>query len=64
MTGDDGLILKQGSPAEDVGRNTSIPADITTDIVGSDLMQNTTVNMGAYEDTKCNLVTRLYVDCI
>jgi len=50
MTADDGLRLKSNSPAVDSGRNDSIPTGITTDIIGSARIQNTTVNMGAYED--------------
>lgn len=51
MTADDGLRLKPTSPAVDAGRNDSIPTGITTDIIGSVRIQNTTVNMGSYEDT-------------
>lgn len=46
---DDGLRLLTTSPCINVGRNDSIPTDITTDIVGAPRIQNTTVDMGAYE---------------
>jgi predicted outer membrane repeat protein len=49
-TADDGLRLFSNSPAANTGNNNSIPSGITTDIIGSARIQNTTVNRGAYED--------------
>jgi hypothetical protein len=46
-TADDGLRLKPGSPALDVGNNNAISAP--DDITGADRDQNGTVDLGAYE---------------
>ncbi len=43
------LRLQEGSPAIDAGDNTAIPVGVTTDITGADRIQNTTVDIGAYE---------------
>jgi len=48
-TADDGLRLQTGSPAINVGDNNLIPTGITTDITGATRIQNTTVDLGAYE---------------
>ncbi|MEI9955041.1 MAG: choice-of-anchor Q domain-containing protein [Ferruginibacter sp.] len=50
MTGDDGLHLISTSTAYNAGNNgaTGIPS---TDITGAARIQNTTVEMGAYEGT-------------
>jgi parallel beta-helix repeat protein len=60
-TADDGLRLFSNSPAANSGNNDSIPSGITTDIIGSARTQNTTVNMGAYEDltTVCSATSAL-----
>ncbi len=48
-TPDDGLHLVSGSAAADAGNISSIPAGITTDIAGAARIQNSIVDMGAYE---------------
>ncbi|PEN05110.1 hypothetical protein CRI93_13920 [Longimonas halophila] len=48
-TADDGLRLRQGSPALNAGNNTAIPAGIDTDILGEARIQDGTVSLGAYE---------------
>ena len=48
-TSDDGLRLTPCSPAINAGSNTLVPAGITTDIANTTRIQNTTVEMGAYE---------------
>ncbi len=48
-TADDGLQLQPGSPAINDGNNSLIPSGITTDIIGAVRVQNSTVDMGAYE---------------
>ncbi|MBT5605246.1 MAG: SUMF1/EgtB/PvdO family nonheme iron enzyme [Lentisphaerae bacterium] len=48
-TADDGLRLRTGSPCIDTGDNSAVPAAVTTDILGEPRIQNTTVDMGAYE---------------
>ena len=60
-TADDGLRLFSNSPAANSGNNSAIPSGITTDIIGSARTQNTTVNMGAYEDltTVCSFTSAL-----
>ena len=51
--------LLSGSPALDAGNNTAI-AGVPTDIAGNDRIQNTTVDMGAYEGAASP--SRVYVD--
>jgi hypothetical protein len=53
--------LFSNSPAANSGNNSAIPSGITTDIIGSARTQNTTVNMGAYEDltTVCSFTSAL-----
>ena len=46
---DDGLHLTATSPSENTGNNSFVPATVTTDIAGENRIQNTTVDMGAYE---------------
>jgi hypothetical protein len=60
-TADDGLRLYSTSPAANTGNNSAIPSGITTDIIGSARTQNTTVNMGVYEDltTVCSSTSAL-----
>ena len=48
---DDGLRLQSFSPGIDAGANYSIPAGITTDIAGNARIANSTVDVGAYENT-------------
>jgi len=43
------LHLYTGSPCSNTGNNSYVPADITTDIHAAARIQNTTVDMGAYE---------------
>ena len=43
------LRLTTSSRAIDAGDNTYLPAGITEDLVGNDRIQNTTVDLGAYE---------------
>ncbi|MEI9956854.1 MAG: choice-of-anchor Q domain-containing protein [Ferruginibacter sp.] len=58
-TADDGLRLLTGSPALDAGSNTNLPAGITTDIAGAARIQNSMVDMGAYENTVSTLPLKL-----
>jgi parallel beta-helix repeat protein len=58
-TADDGLALQAGSPCINTGNNTGVAA---TDITGAARIQNTTVDMGAYEGGVCPTTTTLYVD--
>ena len=60
-TGDDGLMLNAFSPAFNTGSNSSVPADITTDIANATRIQNGTVDMGAYEGTRFN-GNKIYVN--
>lgn len=46
---DDGLHLTAGSPAANTGNNAAVPGAITSDLAGQARIQNTTVDMGAYE---------------
>ena len=46
---DDGLHLTVVSPSMNTGNNTFVPGTVTTDITGQNRIQNTTVDMGAYE---------------
>ncbi len=48
-SGDDPFDLQATSPCVDTGSNALVPAEITTDILGDARIQNTTVDMGAYE---------------
>lgn len=48
-SGDDPLALQGTSPCIDAGDNDLIPVGIEFDILGGDRIQNTTVDMGAYE---------------
>ncbi len=41
--------LQAGSPAIDVGNNTYLPANTTTDLAGNIRIYNTTVDLGCYE---------------
>lgn len=43
------LRLRASSPARDVGDNSALPMNITTDIAGYERIQASTVDMGAYE---------------
>ncbi len=63
-TADDGIRLLSSSPAIDAGDNSLIPSGITTDITGAARIQNTTVDLGAYEGGVfvCPVATTLYVD--
>ena len=45
------LRLLKNSPAIDAGDNSFVPTDVTTDLAGNDRIQNTTVDVGAYERT-------------
>jgi len=56
-TADDGIRLLVGSPAIDAGDNSFIPSGITTDITGAARIQNTTVDLGAYEGGVCSTLT-------
>jgi hypothetical protein len=48
-TADDGLLLQKCSPAIDKGSNALVPTDITLDVAGAARVQQTIVDMGAYE---------------
>ncbi len=48
-TADDGLNIISCSPAFNAGNNGYIPTGITTDITGAPRIQQTTVDLGAYE---------------
>ena len=63
-TADDGFRLYDCSPTANTGNNADVPATLTTDIAGDARIQNTTVNMGAYETTPVISAsgTRLYVN--
>ncbi|KAK6028700.1 polymorphic outer membrane protein repeat-containing domain protein [Ostertagia ostertagi] len=52
FTSDDGLRLKNNSPAINTGDNSKIPANITTDITGSARIQHI-AEPGAYEGYVC-----------
>ncbi len=65
LTADDGLQLKSCSQAIDAGINDSIPNDLLTDIVDSMRIQNSLVDMGAYESDPSTItdeVPVVYVD--
>jgi len=48
-TVDDGLRLQPGSPALNAGDTNALPADVDTDLLGEDRVQDGTVSLGAYE---------------
>ena len=48
-TVDDGLHLTASSPSMNTGSNGAVPGNLTTDIAGESRIQDTTVDMGAYE---------------
>ena len=48
-SGSDPLDLQGTSPCIDAGSNALVPPDLTMDILGDARIQNTTVDMGAYE---------------
>lgn len=48
-TTDDGLQLKIGSPAINVGLNNSLPNYISKDVIGNTRIYNNTIDFGAYE---------------
>jgi predicted outer membrane repeat protein len=50
FTSDDGLHLKSNSSAIDSGSNALVFFGATTDILGSNRIQDSLVNLGAYED--------------
>ncbi|HRI27381.1 MAG TPA: HYR domain-containing protein, partial [Chitinophagales bacterium] len=56
-TADDGIRLLSSSPAINAGDNSLIPSGITTDIIGAARIQNTTVDLGAYEGGVCPTLT-------
>ena len=51
--------LTSGSPAIDTGVNSEIPAGVTTDLDGNQRIQNTTVDMGAYEFMPLPVIDRI-----
>ena len=53
---DDGLHLTDGSPSGNTGNNTFVPGTVTTDIAGKNRIQDTTVDMGAYEGPEGSFV--------
>ena len=57
--------LRYGSPTINAGINASIPAGDTTDLIGSNRIINTTVDMGAYEfnyEFPCGVYGNLVID--
>jgi predicted outer membrane repeat protein len=54
------LHLYTGSPCSNAGNNSFMPSDITTDIHGAARIQNTTIDMGAYEGVEAR--RKIYVD--
>ena len=48
-TGDDGLHLTDASPSRNTGNTAFVPGNVTTDIAGASRIQNSAVDMGAYE---------------
>ena len=48
-TDDDGLRLRDGSPALNAGNNAFIPSSMTTDLAGSERIGGGTVDLGAFE---------------
>jgi hypothetical protein len=65
-TADDGLRLLSGSPAINMGIIDSIPVGITTDITGGPRVQQSMVDMGAYEKSNCStaITDTLYVNAV
>lgn len=59
MTADDGLHLLSTSTAHNAGNNSLVPSGITADIKGAGRIQNTTVEMGAYESSYTLLPVQL-----
>ncbi len=59
-TADDGLNLVVCAPVTNKGSNALIPAGITTDVKNTARIQQTTVDMGAYESSLTTLIA--YVD--
>lgn len=53
--------LQDSSPCINMGNNAAIPADITTDIEGNARVQQSKVDMGAYETSYC-FSSVIYVD--
>ena len=54
------LRLTDTSPALDAGDNSSIPTSVTTDLAGNNRIQNTTVDLGAYEGAFVLLPSQQY----
>ena len=54
------LRLSNTSPALDAGDNSLVPDGVTTDLAGNARIQNTTVDLGAYEGAY--IPSRIYVD--
>ncbi|MBS1780220.1 MAG: T9SS type A sorting domain-containing protein [Bacteroidetes bacterium] len=55
-TADDGLALTKCSQAINAGNNANIPVGLTTDLTAATRIQQTTVDMGAYETALTNIV--------
>jgi predicted outer membrane repeat protein len=51
------LKLQAGSPAINAGDNAAVPPAITTDLAGATRIQNSSVDLGAYEKTVCLPIT-------
>ena len=54
--------LLSGSPALDSGDNTKVPVSLTKDLGGVDRIQNTTVDLGAYEGANIGLTYALTIN--
>ncbi|AUC13900.1 hypothetical protein BTO06_01460 [Tenacibaculum sp. SZ-18] len=54
--------LLTGSPALDSGDNTKVPGALTKDLGGQDRIQNTTVDLGAYEGVNQTLTFALTIN--
>jgi hypothetical protein len=50
LVGPANFRLRKGSPARDAGRNSRVPPDITTDVVGAARIHDGVVDIGAFED--------------
>ncbi|MEM7143907.1 MAG: choice-of-anchor Q domain-containing protein [Verrucomicrobiota bacterium] len=61
-TTDDDLRLPPGSPAINVGDNSLVPAGVTTDLDGNARIQDTTVDLGAFEQSTPLDRSIIYVD--